>query len=430
MALPLMSDGLSSVIIDVGSYSVKAGFAGEDTPRVLVPTCVGTSMKSRARDDAMDVSSFGGAIATSRVIDIGLASLCYPLDGREIASPLQDGLVSDWEAVEALWGHVLHKQLQVSPKETPVMLVEPAHNTKKIRATMTELMFEKYEVPALFLGKDAALNTFAFANEKKTPGTALVVDVGHFGTRVVPVYEGYVQHDAIQTSKVGGQRVTEEWTKYIEETSQIPITPLYAIGKKEVAPAKFEVTVHDYPNLAPSFHRYHVHRVVEDLKSLHGHINIAADDISSELIPPVSFALPDGKVLDVGGERFRIPEMILNPSACDPALPSLLEMIGAAIEASAADARRDLLTNVLLTGGSSRFEGFEKRLRADIEAFNDERQLYPGKTKVVAPQRAERAIGSWMGGSVLASLGDNIKMWMSKAEFEERGSDLVDRKCP
>ena len=42
----------------------------------------------------------------------------------------------------------------------------------------------------------------------------------------------------------------------------------------------------------------------------------------------------------------------------------------------------------------------------------------------------ERRFGSWIGGSILASLGSFQQMWISKHEYEENGKSQVDRKCP
>jgi len=60
-------------------------------------------------------------------------------------------------------------------------------NTKAKREKLTELMFEKYNIPAFFLCKSAVLT--AFANGRPT---GLVVDSGATYTTAVPVYDGYV----------------------------------------------------------------------------------------------------------------------------------------------------------------------------------------------------------------------------------------------
>lgn len=42
----------------------------------------------------------------------------------------------------------------------------------------------------------------------------------------------------------------------------------------------------------------------------------------------------------------------------------------------------------------------------------------------------ERKFSVWIGGSILASLGSMQQLWMSKAEYEEHGSQLIMKKAP
>lgn len=45
----------------------------------------------------------------------------------------------------------------MDPKQHPVLLAEPSFNTRQARERATELLFEKYQVPALFTAKNAVL---------------------------------------------------------------------------------------------------------------------------------------------------------------------------------------------------------------------------------------------------------------------------------
>jgi actin-like protein 6A len=53
------------------------------------------------------------------------------------------------------------------------------------------------------------------------------------------------------------------------------------------------------------------------------------------------------------------------------------------------------------------------------------------RVKVTASANTiERKFTTWIGGSILASLGSFQQMWMSKQEYEEHGVAIVHRKCP
>jgi actin-related protein len=55
----------------------------------------------------------------------------------------------------------------------------------------------------------------------------------------------------------------------------------------------------------------------------------------------------------------------------------------------------------------------------------------PGyKTRMVSVGVSERALCPWLGGSIVASLGSFHELWVSRQEYEEFGTSIIDRKCP
>ena len=140
-------DEVSAVVLDLGTHSVKAGYAGQDTPQHVFPSDVGTCPKSG------DVDMTDGSSASTR--DFYVDSMGVRRDGVEVQSPFgENGMLEDWEAVESIWEHALKKCLAIQTDEHPILLSEPVHNSDAVRAKMTELMFEKYAPPALFLAKN------------------------------------------------------------------------------------------------------------------------------------------------------------------------------------------------------------------------------------------------------------------------------------
>ena len=87
------------------------------------------------------------------------------------------------------------------------------------------------------------------------------------------------------------------------------------------------------------------------------------------------------------------------------------------------DIRKDLYGNIVLSGGTTMFEGIAERMEKEIKA------LAPAsmKIKIVAPP--ERKYSVWIGGSILASLSTFQQMWISKEEYDEFGPAIVHRKC-
>ena len=92
------------------------------------------------------------------------------------------------------------------------------------------------------------------------------------------------------------------------------------------------------------------------------------------------------------------------------------------------DARKELAGCICLVGASSLLPNLEKRLSQELTA------LLPSfvRPKVVAPKIAsvERSCASWIGASILTSLGSFQQLWLSRAEYEEYGATLSIQRFP
>ena len=97
----------------------------------------------------------------------------------------------------------------LQPKETPLILTEGSIHCKDLRLKLTEFLFEKYNVPALFLCKDSVLSSFACGRS-----TALVLDCGNNRTVASPVHDGYALQKCIIKHDIGGATISnmlQEW---------------------------------------------------------------------------------------------------------------------------------------------------------------------------------------------------------------------------
>merc|ERR1719330_806575 len=120
----------------------------------------------------------------------------------------------------------------------------------------------------------------------------------------------------------------------------------------------------------------------------------------------VQYTLPDGNVITIGKEDEGVHKLVLNSiMKCD------------------VDIRKDLWKNVVMSGGSTMFNGIADRLQKELK------ELAPATmdVKIVAPP--ERKYSVWIGGSILASLSTFEEMWVKKDEYDESGPSIVHRKC-
>merc|ERR1712179_898069 len=136
-----------------------------------------------------------------------------------------------------------------------------------------------------------------------------------------------------------------------------------------------------------------------------------------------TYELPDGNIITVGAERFRCPEVLFQPSIVGKEASGIHDTTFQSIMKCDIDIRKDLYTNVVLSGGTTMFLGIDKRLTKELTS------LAPAsvKGKIVAPP--ERKYSVWIGGSILSSLSTFQDMWISKDEYDESGPGIVHRKC-
>lgn len=140
------------------------------------------------------------------------------------------------------------------------------------------------------------------------------------------------------------------------------------------------------------------------------------------------YQMPDGQVISIGNQRFRCPEALFKPGnlgkdKVTEEMPGLHEITYQSIMKCDVDVRKDLYSNIVMSGGSTMFPGIPERLSKEVIALAPSTM----KIRVVAPP--ERKFLVWIGGSILTSLSTFQSMWITKAEYQEVGPAMVHRKC-
>ncbi|CAA6666619.1 unnamed protein product [Spirodela intermedia] len=441
-------DEVSAIVIDLGSHTCKAGYAGEDAPKAVFPSVVGSmdqigsvdDLKSEKDSDSISEPQNDGRQTESdkaksrRKLYVGSQALGYRRDYMEVVSPIKDGIVVDWDIVDNIWDHAFRERLLIDPKEHPMLLAEPSSNSAQQRERTAEIMFEKYKVPALFLAKNAVLTSFASGR-----ATSLVVDSGGGSTTVAAVHDGYVLQKAVATSPVGGEFLTECMMKCLENRG-IVLRPRYSFKKKEGRPGEFQTVELDFPNTTESYKLYSQRVIASDIKECVCRVpDTPYDESSYANIPMTPYELPDGQTIEIGADRFKIPDILFNPSIVQtipgmerfaeyaPSIRGLPQMVFESINKCDVDIRRELFSSILLAGGTASMQQLKERLEKDLIEVAPQ----AARVKVLASGNAtERRFSVWIGGSILASLGSFQQMWFSKMEYEEHGVSYVQRKCP
>lgn len=137
------------------------------------------------------------------------------------------------------------------------------------------------------------------------------------------------------------------------------------------------------------------------------------------------YELPDGSTVNVNTPRFMAPEALFNPGLIKEGDETLgmHQMALASINDCDVDIRKDLYQNLILSGGSTLYEGLPDRLEREVDAKCPQN----GITKVIASK--DRYYSVWTGGSTLSSLSTFESQWITKEEYEENGAEIIHRKC-
>lgn len=374
-----MNQEMLPMIVDNGSGMVKAGWAGDDSPRAVFPSIIG---RARYNSVMVGVGQKDKWVGDEAMAKKGVLSIGYPIE---------HGIVNNWDDMETIWHHTFYNELRAAPEDHPILLTEAPCNPKTNRERMTEIMFETFNTPAMYVAIQAVLSLYASGRT-----TGIVLDVGDGVSHTVPIYEGYALPHAIKRMNLAGRDLTQYFQRILTER-----------GYNFVSSAELEIVRNMKEKLC---------YVALDYDEEMNKANLNND-------AAVPYQLPDGRIVNIGSERFRCPETLFDPTNIGMEPGGIHDKVYESIMKCDMDIRSDLYQNIVLSGGTTMIPGLPERMEKEIR-----RMAPPGKkVKIIAPP--ERIYSVWIGGSILASLSTFLTMWISKQEYDESGPQIVHRKC-
>jgi len=398
-------------VIDNGTGYTKMGFAGNTEPQYIVPSAIAVKESAKV----------GGKSTSFKGVDdldfyIGDEAIDRPTYGTKW--PIRHGIVEDWDLMERFWEQCIFKYLRAEPEDHYFLLTEPPLNTPENREYTAEIMFESFNVPGLYIAVQAVLALAASwtsrqVGERTLTGT--VIDSGDGVTHVIPVAEGYVIGSCIKHIPIAGRDITFFIQQLLKER-EMGIPPEQSM---ETAKAIKERFCYTCPDIVKEFGKYDTDPA-KWLKSYEGQNHITKKKFS----------------IDVGYERFLGPEIFFHPEFSNPDFStSISETVDSAIQNCPIDVRRGLYKNVVLSGGSTMFRDFGRRVQRDLKRVVDYRlkasedisggRIKPKPIECQVITHSMQRYAVWFGGSMLASTPEFYQVCHTKAQYDEYGPSIA-----
>jgi len=381
----------SPIVCDNGTGFVKTGYAGDNFPTLIFPSLIGKPLM-RSEEEFKNVE----------LKDIMVGDECAKYRAMlETSYPVSEGIVKDWNGMVHLWDYTW-KRMNIVPEEHKVLLTEPPSNPKKNKENMCKFMFETYNFPAVKVSIQAMLVLYA-----QGLMTGVVVDSGDGVSHVVPVWEGIVPAHLIQRLNIAGRHIT----KYLIKLLQVRGYNFNRSADLETARQIKEKCC---------FVGYDL-----DIE------NVLALETTTMIM---KYTLPDGRVIKLDRERYQAPECLFNPDLIDVEQPGIAKMLFNMINKADIDLRASFYKHIVLSGGSTMYPGLPSRMEKEMRELylekvlnGDKKGLSKFKLRIEDPPRRKHMV--FLGGSVLAEImKDRDEFWISKQEWEDEGSKILDKK--
>ena len=367
---------VTSLIFDLGTFTYKIGTSGNDRPSHTPMPLLGINNDNDMFYSKEEIDSYTNK--DMKIIPFMSAS---------------HGGIDNMDLFETFFDDILtnHNILNEDMTKHPFLFTEPSIHNRTNRMKLTELMFEHYAIPNLFICKGSVLSSFAFGRT-----SCVVCDFGHTMMNVVPIHDGMIVKNSIVTNQTfNGLSINSDISKMLN-------------NECDISDSSYDKSMLSYLSL----------NAVHNIKKI-----ITNDDIEGE------FTLPDGKVLHINKKEIKenLLKKILYESNGFKTENNISNMIYNSISKIETDIKREMFNNILICGGNSLL--FDSTMTAKIQEDITKRVSMATIVKCTSHPGEDRINTSWIGGSILTSLGSFVQWCVSKEEYEEHGAIIIERKC-
>jgi actin-like protein 6A len=340
---------VSPYVLEIGSYTTRAGYAGCDLPTKIHRT----ETLSISTPDGEQFYSYNPIFLNSNV----------DLENARVVRPIQGNSIPDWDVMEEYLDYILSGS-RIELSDTPLLLVEPPVHIRENRIKFVEMLFEKLDSCGVSFAKSSLMSAYLSSREN-----ALVVDIGAYNTYVTPVHEGFIMNKAMMMYNFGGTHFSIKKTNsHLGEVLTDELRKVVLNKYPSVFDFSFVRNRNIYTN--PTVRDFMERKICADIK----HSCAKMSDVKledgwkyNEIVEKTTYELPDERTITVGKEGYEIPEIMVNPEKSEKfKIPTIQQMIMMIKEKIDVEPRKDIMSNIILCGGSANIFNFMERLQKEL----------------------------------------------------------------
>ena len=376
------------IIVDIGTGMVKAGFSGEEKPKIVFNNYIGEPkynrvLRSYNNQNKDNIEQYIGDDCDKY---LGLIKLRYPVNR---------GVFENEEDIIKLFTHIMTKLGLNSEeiKEHPILVTEPILNPSSNREKIAQNLFEYLGVPAIFFGSQPILSLFSTSAFSGT-----VLESGDGVTQSCVVYEGYSIPFSYERYNYGGKDVTEYLKNMLIKRGY------HFYNSSEI-------------NL--------VNDIKEKLCYVENNKNNKKNDFDNTKIALnkklTQYYMPDGNTISLGEERIVAPEILFNPGYIGKEYLSFVDMINSSINKIDFQLWKKCYESIWLSGGNTAFKDLNEKLQEELKNNFGKNLII----NIIENDKIDHRFRCWVGGNILSTLEVFKKMWVTRNEWNENGNDII-----
>ena len=371
-----MSQNLNKqIIIDLGSSEIKAGFLGNPPDIKRLPNIIGENL-CKINPSIINKPHYISSECEQYYSDLS------------IRNPIQRGNFLNEDDIPLIFEYIF-SQLGLNLeqiKEHPLLITEPLNNKYSNSENISQILFEKMNIPALIFAKQPLLSLISTGYS-----TGIVLESGSDITQSCVSYEGYLIENSCLRFDYGGKDVSNTLNILLKQrNSDI-----------------------NYINFFDDI------KVLNDIKEKQCYIKTLKDDNEDFVSIHSEYILPDGSKLNLQDEKILAPEILFNNKLIFQEYFPFHEMVINSIDKCDVNIKGKLYKTIVMSGGNTKFKGIEEKMKTNLS------YLIPRGVDIKLRMQENPELNCWNGGNIVASLSTFNKMLVYKKEWEECGKNII-----